>query len=281
MLVALSSVSCNGREPAADVEYQENTDNRQYTANTSTVLLEDETVRFAPLNANERFAYALYNTLSPRGYGMNNLTLYAVRDNNIEDRRELLFWEDVADTDGVQFTSDFRTLFFTARQRFEGAPHLTYAFQPLYMANGSTGEVRRLPTDIRLPWRASKDGRFIAFLQGEWGRQETNIFIFELETGAMTHLVWRANELLPAGWSLFRYGNTFLIQGGGQSFVTTLAELNPETMELRTLLDITDINNRIEPSDKTLYLLSKLIDEENFIGDDVLDILWDPSIRLR
>jgi len=250
--------------------------NTEQTYLYTPALIEEVVAQFTPLDANESFAY----TLQPRPLlPGRNMTLYAVRDNNIEDRRKLFIWEDVDDTDGVQFTSDFRTLFFTARQRFEGASHLTYAFQPLYMANGSTGEVRRLPTDIRLPWRASKDGRFIAFLQGEWGRQETNIFIFELETSAMTHLVWRANELLPAGWSLFRYSNTFLIQGGEQTFVTTLAELNPETMELRTLLDITDINNRIEPSDETLYLLSKLIDEENLIGDDVR--LWDTTIRLR
>jgi hypothetical protein len=216
-------------------------------------LTAEVVARFTPLADNERFAFT-FEMIRPTIIGISSippiwavweLTLYAVRNNDIEDRRELITWEDVGDTAGVQFTSDLRTVFFTVRQRVPPTP-----FQLLYMVNGSTGEVKKMPIEVRLPWRASKDGRFVAFLKEGGGRsQEANISVFEVETGAITHLVWKANMRLEDGWALFMDENIFLIRGGFEKGrVATLAELDPVTMKLRTLMDITDWNNRIEQS---------------------------------
>jgi hypothetical protein len=288
-----SGASCNRREPAtADAVHPENTDSGQYEMHTPTVSLADEIVKFPPLADNERFAFAFKRTAQPIIWG---LTLYAVRGNDIESRRKLFTWEDVADTDGFQFTSDFRTVFFAVRaerQQVGESLQWHHLFQPLYMANGVAGEVKRLPMEVMLPWRASKDGRFVAFINiwqvsdtgedtGDWDREKANIFVFEVETGVITQIAWKSNMHIEGGWSLYRYDNIFLIHGSFEKGkLAALAELNPTTMELRTLVDLTDSYNRIEPNDETLYLLSKLIDEEDMFGDDVLR-LWDPTIRLR
>jgi hypothetical protein len=282
---AFYSVSCNRREPTtADAVHPENTDSGQYEMHTSTVSLADETARFPLLADNERFAFTFGRAAQSIIWW---LTVYAVRDNDIESRRKLFVWEDVADTDGFQFASDFRTVFLAVRQRNPPSDWHT-----LYMANGFTGEVKRLPMEVILPWRASKDGRFVAFINiwqvsdtgectGDWDREKANIFVFEVETGVITQIAWKTNMHIEGGWSLYRYGNTFLIHGSFEKGrLAALAELNPTTMELRTLVDLTDSNNQIEANDETLYLLSKLINEEDMFGDDVLR-LWDPTIRLR
>jgi len=197
------------------------------------------------------------------------MTLYAVRDNDIEDRRELFLWENVDDTHGVQFTSDFRTVFFTEREAIPPT-----AFKPLYKANGVTGEVKRLPMGVMLPWRASKDGRFIAFINW-WqqtdflNREQANIFVYEVETGEMTQLLWRVNMPLEGGWILSRYENIFLIRGGmDQGGVAAIAELNPATMELKTLVDVTDWYNQIGTAAGIVYLFPNLL----FRGDVLVDL---------
>ena len=247
-LAVFSGVSCHRAAPApavAEVISPETPVAGSIGIQVPAALPTGEITRFAPLDGNERFAYSLWNRLvDSRPHAVFFMELYAVRENNIEDRRLLFTWEDMDAGLSVQFSSDFRTVFFVSwgEDAYSG-----WLF--LYMADGATGEVRRLPTRVLSSWRVTKDGRFVAFLD-TWQRSDTgeriprhnkeqaNIFVFDVEAETTTQLVWRINRPIDGGWRLLRFDNVFNIHGTFErGTVAAVAELNPATMELKSLWD--------------------------------------------
>ena len=74
----------------------------------TSVLAAEVVGRFSPLNDNERFAYALERVPDAQGQWLLRLdmTMFAVRNNDINDTSELFTWEVANDSWGVHFTGD-------------------------------------------------------------------------------------------------------------------------------------------------------------------------------
>jgi len=251
-----------------------------------SVSTADEIVRFTPLGENERFAYAVENAQSPMGFAMWKMTLYAVRNDNVADISELFVWEYVT-WENIQFTGDFRVAFFFARQWTASSPPARH----LYMANGNTGEIRKImSTRDSSDFRVTKDGRFIGFI-GDWdspnyeaptfphlGYEKVNLFVYDVENKTMkNHVTWHINGFIDGGWSIFRRDNIFIIYAdleGGH--IAAATELNPETMELTALWDMTNINDRISP-------LPRFAHSDRYCEwqDDIIWQRNDPNIRLQ
>jgi len=229
--------------------------------------------RFTPLGENERFAYT----------DDAGVTLYAVRNNDIEDISELVFLGD-AMWHSVQFTSDLRRSFF-ARWRLPSDLPLRYRVRsPIYMANGETGEIKRLPIDADHWFRVSNDGRFVGFIDPYvrselennrriTEREQANVFIFDIEAETMTEFQWRTNARADGGWHIHRFDNGFRIYGLTErgDHIMAAAEIDLSTMELTTLWD------RTAGSDDTTPL--------PFFGDDWFDDVSlqfrNPNVRLQ
>ena len=245
-------------------------------ASCSSAATAEVVANFMPLGENERFAYRLQRP----GGGRIDLTLYAITDDDIENRRELFTWGNTDGDEGIQFTDDFRVAFFL--ERWQDAPPFS---RLLYKVNGDTGEVKKLPVEVVRPWRASKDGRYIAFTNiwlpgtGSWDRRQANIFVFDVTTGTSTQLAWKTNAPVESAWDLHRLDDAFLITGTFERGApAALAMLCPSSMELRTLWDATSINFPVDPSDR-IHMLP--LDDVNNVLDDVLLQQFDPNIRLR
>jgi len=261
--VVFLSVSCN-RSTSASVTTEavsvENANIEQEEAQTIIYEVEDEgtsdsiditentITRFPPLQDNERFAHSTTserrNPATPTIF-TPILTLYAASDNNdIEDASVLFTWDNA--TDRIQFSGDRRMAFFVVRNI---VPGLMPSWN-LYAAIGSTGEIKRLTTDMGYPiHRASEDGIFALHLSvtNRVYRNSINLMNFYLvnvENGAiLDEFEWQLNrseflheidpiEGLNIHWSngIFR-----LIAVGYRGAITAEAEYDPETMELRTL----------------------------------------------
>ena len=266
--MALSTVSCHRNTSTAVIEtvYSETTDNNG-DATQDPAAIPEEITRFTPLNANERFAYSIENARDNQGQqAWWNITLYAVRNNDINDVTELFTWEDI-EWANVNFTDDLRVCFFLARQRTENMRVWT---SDLYMANGFTGEIRRLITDTIPLFRVSTDGRFISFLRRNLNEYSANIFLFDVENEIMAgEFEWRVNGTVNS-WEVFRHENIFRIFGTLMGIdLVAAAELNPATMEFRTLWDKSDITD----SRDTIHV--------DGWRDDVSRLFRDPNIRLR
>jgi len=70
----------------------------------------------------------------------------------------------------------------------------------LCMAGGNTGEMRRLLTDISPFYRVSKDGRFIAIVDGDgFNSYSAHVILFDTEVDAVTaEFEFRLNGPCPA-----------------------------------------------------------------------------------
>lgn len=143
----------------------------------------------------------------------------------------------------------------------------------LYMANGHTGEIRKLLTDIGMaPFRVSKDGRFITLLKRSSSNENAvNIILFDVENeSTIWEYEWQP-EWTPrsfVGWEIIRRDNTFRIYmmvGGG--YIGAEAELNPITLEFVTLWN----EFRMEGYN---------YDWDIGWGDDVSGQMSDPNINL-
>jgi len=198
------------------------------------LLLAYETLRFRPLNYDERFAYSWH-----RGWPGVPITMYAVRNNDIENAVVLFTWRQVRSLHGVQFTSDLKKSFIS------DIVHPGWESN-FYKADGFTGEIRKLFTVPSLAeWRISKDGRFLGFLRdnSDYRYNSVYIHIFDVENEAFTtkiewHLYRHPQMSFRNGWSIFRFDGVFRIygwQGNGHTWAG--AELNLETGELKTLWD--------------------------------------------
>jgi len=249
---------------------------------TLAALTNDETIRFNPLGDNERFAYSLENVQTHSPYQRRwDMTLYAVQNGDTANAVELFSWENV-ETNRVQFTSDLRKCFFLTRR---GS---TWTFD-LYVADGLTGEVRKLLADtVGSLFRVSEDGKFVGFLSRHHAHDSVTIFLFDVKAGVMAgEFEWRPEHypIAPGwgifgGWSIFRFNNVFRVAGLSEgSAIITAIELDLTTMELRTLFDETDADRNTPRSPLTLLWNGDYfnIDWE----DDVRRQSRDPNIRLR
>lgn len=235
---------------------------------------------FAQLANNERFAYEIRVVQNPQWGWMQNLIFFAIKDNNIENITELFAWEDIVDYP-VNFTGDYRIVFFAVQRRAENSPYKPISPHYLYMADGNDGIIKRLPVNIMPQFRVTKDGKFVAFLNSS-EKEQANIFVFDVEKGTRMPLGWRTNKPIDGAWVFFRFGNTFRIYGtteGGS--IAAAADIYPATMELRILWDITDRNMLIPDGGISPIPSLDDLDGYNEWQDDVLFQNWDPNIRLQ
>ena len=209
---------------------------------TAFHIMAEAVGRFTPLNDNERFAFSTRTISDAQRRAWQRITMFAVRNNNITNVSELFIWEPVR-FETIQFTSDLKKVFFVESNtdRWGAGATLT---NNLYMANGLTGEIRRLLTDISFSsyFRVSKDGRFILFRSRHFYiREFVNLYLFDVEIEAIVgKFEWRPDNPVDwvtiESWELFRFDNAFRIYGtdSGRS-IWAAAELDLTTMELQTI----------------------------------------------
>ena len=199
----------------------------------------NEIARFTPLNDNERFAFSTQTIHDENFRSHNRLTFFAIRNNDISDVTELFTWEPILRWD-IQLTNDLKKAFFIQttpdfmRRESERINHL-------YMANGITGEIRRLPADIgHDSMRVSKDGRFVLFQKNVFGAGYVTIFLLCVENEALVReYAWKPNVPRDlsgiSAWNIRRFDNVFRIYASGESgFIYAAAELDLSTMKLET-----------------------------------------------
>jgi hypothetical protein len=242
VVVALSFpvLSCFGDTPAPasiEVEYAGTASVEQEEAQSVVDETADEITRFPPLADNERFAFSEHSVQLSPVIWQPHITIYAVNDNNIENAVELFTW--AISRNNIQFTSDFRTAFLHVGRY--AIPGRVTSFD-IYMADGNTGEIRRLLTDIRGNFRASKDGRFILF-QIHRGWEFAHLFLFDAKSETIVgEFEWWPENHIPGGdfsqssWAIRRFDNVFRIYALGEhGYIDAVAELNPATLELKML----------------------------------------------
>ena len=242
------------------------------------VIMANEATNFTPLQDNERFAFSLDNVLDNEGRAHWNMTLYAIKDNDTDSVSELFRWQAVRWWD-IQFTYDLRKSFFVDNSFLRSGSRAQA--RSLYMANGVTGEIRRLIADVgseRI--RVSKDGRFVVF-QGSAGTGHVNIFLFCVESETIVgEFEWRPNSpewFHIEGWNLRRFYNFFRIYAtANKGIIYMIAELKPETSVLETVWIVWDT---IETPEQQPVWLD--INEEGDWQDDVILQHRNPNIRLR
>ena len=207
--------------------------------------------RFTPLADNERFAFSVENTRIyltaenmrfPQGIWVNNMTVYTIRNDNTENISKLFTWEDVI-WSSIQFTSDFKNIFFVPNYTYRRIVPTANFPLCLYIANGYTGEIRRLLAGVvgNADYRVSRDGRFVLFQGNENNREFAHLFLFDVESNVIvSEFEWRPNRHgdldLIEGWTVHRFDNVFRIYAVSEfGFIRAVAELNLATMELETL----------------------------------------------
>ena len=226
------------------------------------VIAEVEIERFTPLNDNERFAFSMHSVrLSPVRW-QPHITIYAVRDDNIEEASELFTWA-IQNKESVQFTSDLRQCFIRVDTRPFG----------IYRVNGSAGEIRRVLSIDNPNFRVSMDGRFILFQSYIRNREFAHLFLFDVESESIiSEFEWRPN-ITASSWSINRFGEVFKIYAVNElGEIEAVGTLNLVTRELRTLwndFSIAGLSSR--PSS---------YDDEDWY-DDVSIQRMSPSVMLR
>jgi len=245
-----------------------------FVLQVSFALLASEIPRFTPLQDNERFAYAIQSMRDSEGRPRMELTIYSVRNNNVEDISELFTWENVR-WNNVAFTSDFRKVFFIGITRIGSginAPQISN----LYMANGNTGEIRRLITDNLggSSLRASKDGRFVIFQRHNFRSIDSSQFyLFDVASETVLgEFIWRPNrpEYFWAvnGWRFIRVDNIFRIIADydGDAGSLAVADFDPET---RTFISLWVYPDKMPELSFPPYIdIQALLDDIHLQGED-------------
>ena len=240
------------------------------------VFSTDGVISFPRLADNERFAYSIQNMQDDQGRHWQRMTMFAVRDNDINDVSELFSWGPVRWWD-VQFTNDFKIGFFVESNRTEGGGFL----QHLYMANGFNGQVKRVLTDVgHGALRISMDGRFVSYLRSALPAQYVHIFLFDVENEIMSEFKWKPNRPYPAerfpigGWRIIRIDDMFRIIAIIEwNYVVAVADIDPSTMELVTVWEDPEL---VGFSYSSLPLLGA-----PGLFDDVSTQFNNPNIRLQ
>ena len=216
-------------------------------------------MRFTPLAENERFAY-FFETRG--GTFPTSLTVYAVQDDDIENAAYLFTIdgrEGDYSTNTITLTEDLKTLFFVRWRNppLRGRRPLPRNVPNLYMANGATGELQRLPVFISstqwLSFRITRDGRFVVFIDpfpdydyesgsftGSAESHQATIVVYDVEQRTTMRYVWEIEGSIESSWRLTAMGYTFGIFGtmerGGR---LARAEFDPASMALKTIYDFT------------------------------------------
>jgi hypothetical protein len=237
--------------PAIEVVPHVNTDSEQdveqYTTVEQYTIMEDQIERFTSLNDNERFAFFLSSVQDAERRSRWEMTLYAVNADDTENFSELFTRRSVHWVD-IQLANDYRKVFFR-EAHFVGNAINSPQIHNLYVADGYTGEIRRVLSDMNVnSWRVSNDGRFISFIRPAPSTcHYTNIYLFDVENEVIIgEFKWRPNQ--PEGdmicmWRILRHDNVFRILGLIEFYtIHAVAELNPATMELETLWDTLEMS---------------------------------------
>ena len=239
---------------------------------------------FAPLADNERFAYSVREACYQESMPIYDMTVYAVRNNDIHDIKELFSWESVRHFGReFQFTEDLKIFYFLEYRWL----NTYWSEQDLYVANGFTGTIKKLIPNIIGIFRLTDDGRHIAFLHYyrefdpknnimlEREEKKADIVIFDIENETMRHFEWQTKSpVVDAGWILRKFGNNFRIFALTDEArdIIAEAELNPSTMELNVLWDMSDPADRIQPL--------QAFQESPYVADDASDIFRNPNIMI-
>lgn len=277
MLFVLLAGCRRGNESAPRLQVLETGSEERLTeANVGQdILLTEDTLRFTPLDYNERFVFATDNVRDiAAGLSRWDMTLYAIRNGDIASASKLFSWRNVGSPD-IQFTDGFRRCFFLSRR------YLNTRIFDLYLADGTTGEIRRLIADtVSSVWRVSKDGKYIGFLNFRYPdtsalKNYVSIYIFDVENEVVIgEFEWQ--PIVPGriqGWNIFRLDNIFRIVGSiMRGTIEAVVELDLATMELRTIFDQTEYGWR--------GAYAPNLDDDEW-GDDVRRQSRDPTIRLR
>ena len=265
--VMLSVISCHRNTPAPSVAieaiYAETADIEQEEVHTEIVGAEQEEVqsvpvplenaiiKFTPLGDNERFAYSVESVeIYVRDRfrtRVNNMTVYAVRDNDVDNTAELFLWEDV-NQQSIQLTSDLRKVFFMPNHSYRRWTPAINLPLDIYMADGGTGEIQRVLAGTvnreNSIFRVSQDGKFVLLSEREINYHEfarVLLFLFDVENGSIINeFEWRIDFYgrngLVQGFEVGRLDNIFRIIATTElGFITAVAELDPVAMVLQTV----------------------------------------------
>ena len=209
----------------------------------SVFIPAQETTGFTPLANNERFAYTTPHSFNNEGRGQWVLHLFAVQGGDIENAVPLIATGSIRNWE-VQFTSDFKKAFFINID-YPGNGISAPDIHSFYMANGLTGEVKRLMVDTSYAsWRVSRDGQYILFQSFEHRAGYVNLHLFDVENEAIVdEFIWRPdrparlNQSAPIqAWEIRRHGSIFRIYATTElGFVAAIAEFDPASRQVVTL----------------------------------------------
>ena len=247
---------------------------------------------FTPLTDDERFAY-FFETRG--GTFPTSLTVYAVHDDDIENAVHLFAIngrEGDFSTHCITLSEDLKTLFFvtTQNQNLRGRRHPPTNAPNLYMANGVTGELQRLPVFIPehvwYSFRITRDGRFVVFIDpfpdhdyesgrftGGAERHQATIVVYDVEQRTTMRYVWEIEGWIESSWDLTATDNVFGIFGTSErGRRLARAEFDPESMELKTIYDFTGGGvSKIPPPEY----------DEDWREDELFIQMENPAINLQ
>ena len=239
-------------------------------------LSAEEPTRFTPLADNERFAITVHSIRESDVIWRTYMTLFAVKNNNINAITELFTWDSVRMQD-VQFTSDLRKCFFLM-----STPLILHTLDQydLYIADGSLGEVKRVLTDMGSAiWRVSNDGRFVLFQGAERSSDHVIVSLYDIENDVIIReFEWKPNRQSISGsiqgWSINRFNNIFRLYAILEmGYIGAVADINPSTMELITLWD------NFSLSGLSLLSMPNIVDESWL--DDIQLQIRNPGVFLQ
>ena len=244
-ILTLTAISCREDMPeplgTSGITYVENTDNEQETTQVPIEATENAIIRFTPLADNEQFALSLRDMPQSPIRPWSVMTLFAMHNNDFKDV-SVLFSREPIPVEHIQMASNFKKCFFIEFDWREptGLVPYKHAYHHLYMANGFTGEIRRLLTTRKMiTWRVSHDGRFILFLEDQAGGKFTHLSLFDVESEIIVvEFEWRPYRIGASpieAWEIHRFENIFRISGIGEGgFVLAVAEFDLIKMKLRS-----------------------------------------------
>ena len=205
----------------------------------SVFIPAQETTVFTPLADNEQFAFSAVSVRDSFGRNIWEMTLYAVHDNDFDNLR-VLFSRRSVNWSSIQFSNN-NTIAFFRETHFMGDGGNSPQVHNLYIANGKTGGITPLLEDMHnnSGWRASKDGRFICFL--EPFQDYVQINLFDVAAASLAgQIIWRPDRpddfrTLAGSFSILRTDNAFRILWSSEITMIAEAIFDPSTMDIRTL----------------------------------------------
>jgi hypothetical protein len=142
--------------------------------------------------------------------------------------------------------------FFVRNERYD---HRKVPLVDLYVANGLTGEIKKLIADIPARFRVSKDGRYICFMQYApnfipfSAAEKITIFLFDVaDESVIYNFEWGVRGAEAESFRIRRFDDIFKIDAINEiGTVVAVAELNPERRAFSVLWDLTDDYEGLNP----------------------------------